>query len=71
MCGIAGIYGLEQVSNPEQRMRSMLDRMSHRGPDAEGVYRDDNVILGHKRLSIIDLSSAGHQPMTNGSTTLS
>lgn len=41
----------------------MTDRMAHRGPDAEGVYADDDVALGHRRLSIIDLSAEANQPM--------
>lgn len=61
MCGICGFHGF--------RDDSLLDRMcssiKHRGPDQEGLYIEDKVSLGHKRLSIIDLSSYGKQPMTN------
>ncbi len=66
MCGIAGIIS----TNPEARVRPMLDSIEHRGRDDEGVWTsgelDDEgrrACLGHRRLSIIDTSSAGHQPM--------
>ncbi|HEX8919846.1 MAG TPA: asparagine synthase (glutamine-hydrolyzing) [Pyrinomonadaceae bacterium] len=66
MCGIAGIIS----SAPEARIRPMLDSIEHRGRDDEGVWTsleiDDEgrrACLGHRRLSIIDTSSAGHQPM--------
>ncbi|HWW20267.1 MAG TPA: asparagine synthase (glutamine-hydrolyzing) [Steroidobacteraceae bacterium] len=60
MCGIAGIVG-PGFCNPENLGR-MLAAISHRGPDDEGTYLDDHAALGHRRLSIIDLSS-GHQPL--------
>src|SRR5262249_10947760 len=44
----------------------MNKKLAHRGPDDEGAFVDDNVALGHRRLSIIDLSPAGHQPMSYG-----
>src|SRR6266478_6021027 len=65
MCGIAGL--IEQ--NPEARIGAMLKAIEHRGRDDEGVWTsppvndDQRVCLGHRRLSIIDTSSAGHQPM--------
>jgi asparagine synthase (glutamine-hydrolysing) len=66
MCGIAGII----TSTPEARIRLMLDAIEHRGRDDEGVWTssiiDDEgrrACLGHRRLSIIDTSAAGHQPM--------
>ncbi|HKR00815.1 MAG TPA: asparagine synthase (glutamine-hydrolyzing) [Pyrinomonadaceae bacterium] len=66
MCGIAGII----TDKPEGRMRLMLDSIEHRGRDDEGVWTSDEIddvgrraCLGHRRLSIIDTSSAGHQPM--------
>lgn len=65
MCGIAGIYGLEKVDSPEEKVKKMTDRLAHRGPDAEGLYRGKNVVLGHRRLSIIDLSDAANQPWTS------
>ncbi len=62
MCGITGAW-LEQAS-PLQ-LRSSIKLMSHRGPDDQGEYIDHStgVMLGHARLSIIDLSKSGHQPM--------
>ncbi|MDT8272613.1 MAG: asparagine synthase (glutamine-hydrolyzing) [Desulfomonilia bacterium] len=63
MCGIAGIYNPEGVQQSQEvLMASMLGSLSHRGPDGEGIYRDDRIVLGHKRLAIIDLTS-GDQPM--------
>ena len=66
MCGICGIYHLERgqlVS--ETKLRTMARTMRHRGPDDEGFCLDGNVGLGHQRLSIIDLSPLGRQPMAN------
>jgi asparagine synthase (glutamine-hydrolysing) len=62
MCGINGTYG---VSNAKGSVTQMCDAMSHRGPDDHGIFSNDAVTLGHRRLSIIDLSAAGHQPMTS------
>jgi asparagine synthase (glutamine-hydrolysing) len=63
MCGIAGIlnFNKEPVSNIV--LRKMTDSIRHRGPDGEGFYIDKALGFGHRRLAIIDLSSAGHQPM--------
>lgn len=63
MCGIVGIVSYTQQSVEEQRLRQMMQVIKHRGPDDEGVFAKDNVGLGHVRLSILDLSMAGHQPM--------
>ncbi|HKP12425.1 MAG TPA: asparagine synthase (glutamine-hydrolyzing) [Blastocatellia bacterium] len=68
MCGICGVVG--QVD--ESLMSAMLARIAHRGPDDEGVYitttaAGASVGLGHRRLSIIDLSPAGHEPMADAS----
>lgn len=62
MCGIAGF--VSDIKNKRKILKSMCDRIKHRGPDAEGFYTDDAVALGHRRLSIIDLK-AGSQPMFN------
>ena len=61
MCGIAGIVG----RNPENKLvlARMLDKQKHRGPDAQGIWSEDEVCLGHNRLSILDLSEAANQPM--------
>lgn len=65
MCGIAGIYNLNGKPVEERLLQKMAGAMKHRGPDDEGYYLDRNIGLAHKRLSIIDLSPAGHQPMSN------
>ena len=61
MCGICGIYGVDDKA----LIQRMLSVLKHRGPDDEGVYTDANVSLGHARLSIIDLTERGRQPMSN------
>jgi asparagine synthase (glutamine-hydrolysing) len=63
MCGICGIINLNNQPALEVPIRKMMQIMKHRGPDDEGVFVEDNVGLGFVRLSIIDLSPAGHQPM--------
>ncbi len=67
MCGICGIMALG--STPRRTDQELIDRMTdslaHRGPNDRGTWRDDRISLGHRRLSVIDLSSAGHQPMEN------
>lgn len=67
MCGICGLFG--PFPNSEQLIRLMTSSMTHRGPDGEGIFQDDNnyILLGHRRLSIIDLSDDGHQPMIDSS----
>lgn len=60
MCGIAGFVGKEE--NMEKVLKKMTDRIRHRGPDAEGFFVNDNVALGQRRLSIIDIEG-GKQPM--------
>ena len=63
MCGIVGIVSFVHQPIEECRLRQMMRVIKHRGPDDEGVFLQDNVGLGHVRLSILDLSMAGHQPM--------
>ncbi len=70
MCGIAGIVNWIGDAVEASHLHRMLDVMSYRGPDDSGVYLDKNVGLGHRRLSIIDLTPAGHQPMSNEDGTL-
>jgi asparagine synthase (glutamine-hydrolysing) len=65
MCGIAGIFNLLGEPASPVQLRRMTDAIAHRGPDGEGFYIDGFVGLGHRRLSIIDLSAAGHQPMVS------
>lgn len=66
MCGIAGIYNFrDNESVSSSLVASMCDRIAYRGPDDSGVYTDGPVGLGHRRLSILDLSEKGHQPMSS------
>lgn len=62
MCGIAGFMG--QVENRANVIRNMTEVITHRGPDSDGFFTDDNISMGFRRLSIIDLG-AGHQPIYN------
>lgn len=59
MCGIAGIIDFSGAPIDLQQVRVMCHTMAHRGPDAAGVQVLPNVVLGHRRLAIIDLSPAG------------
>lgn len=63
MCGISGIIHLDRQPVAETQLRSMMSAMKHRGPDDEGLFTENGVGLGFVRLSILDLSPAGHQPM--------
>ncbi|MEC5171968.1 asparagine synthase (glutamine-hydrolyzing) [Chryseobacterium nepalense] len=62
MCGIAGIIYKDSSIVNKDTLRKMTDKMSHRGPDAEGFYLHQNLGLGHRRLSIIDVSESANQP---------
>ncbi len=62
MCGICGIIG--ELDNSRKVLKNMMDKIAHRGPDDEGMYVDKHAAIGHRRLSIIDLSH-GAQPMYN------
>ncbi len=63
MCGISGIINLNKKPVNELEIRLMMQKMKHRGPDDEGIFVDKNMGLGFVRLSILDLTPAGHQPM--------
>lgn len=63
MCGFAGFVG--EVEDREQVLMNMMDTIVHRGPDSEGKFVDDDAALGFRRLSIIDLSAVGDQPLYN------
>ena len=69
MCGIAGYWHPDGPRLAQATFRGMLDAMAHRGPDDSGVWEHQGagITLGHRRLSILDLSSKGHQPMSNDS----
>ena len=71
MCGICGIYYLDREREVEEETLTRMARsMRHRGPDDEGFYINGNLGLGHQRLSIIDLSVLGRQPMSNEDNSL-
>ena len=64
MCGIAGIYNFKDEKDVDHAlMKRMTDVIKHRGPDADGIYVNKHIGIGQRRLSIIDLSEAGRQPM--------
>jgi asparagine synthase (glutamine-hydrolysing) len=63
MCGIVGILKLDGEPASSVLLRKMTDAIAHRGPDSDGYYTDNYIGLGHRRLAILDLSPAGHQPM--------
>ncbi len=63
MCGISGIISLENNSINKKEIKAINDLVIHRGPDDEGYFYSNNFAFGHRRLSILDLSSLGHQPM--------
>lgn len=65
MCGIAGFTQFSHHFGSEKELQAMGDSMIHRGPDAGGIYTDSHIGLCHRRLSIIDLSDSGNQPMTS------
>jgi asparagine synthase (glutamine-hydrolysing) len=65
MCGILGIVGPEDAALPAAAARRALDRLAARGPDDAGVHEGEGVWLGHRRLAVMDLSAAGHQPMAS------
>jgi asparagine synthase (glutamine-hydrolysing) len=62
MCGIAGILGIQDKTKGQNMLQKMTDAIAHRGPDSDGFFVEENVALGHRRLSIIDLSVAANQP---------
>jgi len=63
MCGIVGQVNLDNSRVSPAVLKKMTDVIAHRGPDGEGQWIEGNIGFGHRRLSIIDLSPAGHQPM--------
>jgi asparagine synthase (glutamine-hydrolysing) len=63
MCGITGILNLQSKSNLAHAIQNMTDAIAHRGPNSVGFFMDENkVALGHRRLSIIDISTSANQP---------
>ena len=71
MCGISGIFSLCKNTNDILNIaKSMNNSLSHRGPDSHGIWNEDDFscVLAHRRLSIVDLSPTGSQPMVSQST---
>lgn len=67
MCGLVGIVGGASVEALRTGVRRMSEQLRHRGPDDDGIWLDPaaGVALGHRRLAIVDLTPAGHQPMAS------
>lgn len=65
MCGICGIFSFHDTTPDINNVRIMMSEMKHRGPDSNGEWNDDKIGLGFVRLSILDLSVDGNQPMTD------
>ena len=65
MCGIAGLIQLDSEPVSPVILKRMTDAIAHRGPDGEGHWVEGCVGIGHRRLAILDLSPAGHQPMVS------
>jgi len=70
MCGIAGIFYFDGTRVGPDLIQTMCQKLVHRGPDDSGIYIESNIGLGHRRLSIIDLSSKARQPMFNENETV-
>lgn len=70
MCGIAGIIRFDDVPVSAKVIQHMTDTLSRRGPDDQGTYCESGIGLGFRRLAVIDLSTAGHQPMFNEDKTV-
>ena len=67
MCGLFGALSFDGNGIKNEHADSMSEQVARRGPDDRGEFYDGPVMLGHRRLSIIDLSAAGHQPMHDSS----
>ena len=65
MCGIAGILTLDGSEAPRDAVQRMMAAVEHRGPDDCGQWGEGPCALGHRRLTIIDLSEQGRQPLSN------
>ena len=65
MCGVTGFWGFERLSQKEECLRAMTTTISHRGPDGVGYWSDaeNNIFMGHRRLSVVDITTNGQQPM--------
>lgn len=65
MCGLLGSIAFDKKIVSKERLKQAADTIAKRGPDDEGFWQEGNVSLAHRRLSILDVSSAGHQPMVS------
>ena len=65
MCGIVGVFNIDRQPVATGDVKRMADMLAHRGPDGEGLFVDENIGLGHRRLAILDTSARGAQPMTS------
>lgn len=65
MCGLSGIFHIDGQTVSLSVLKKMTDQLAHRGPDGQGLYCEENIGLGHQRLSILDLSEHGRQPMSS------
>jgi asparagine synthase (glutamine-hydrolysing) len=65
MCGIVGVFNLNGEAFALSNLKQMANKIAHRGPDGDGYYIENQIGLAHKRLSILDLSTKGAQPMTS------
>src|SRR5688572_1986554 len=65
MCGIVGVFNLDGEPFSHNHLKAMTNSLSHRGPDGEGYFIEEQIALGHRRLSILDLSPKGGQPMSS------
>lgn len=65
MCGIVGVFNQSGAPFDPKALRSMADRIAHRGPDGDGYFHEHGIALAHRRLSIIDVSDNGRQPMSS------
>ncbi len=70
MCGISGILNFCNTVPEERAIQRMMEKLVHRGPDSGGIYKDGPVILGHRRLAIIDLSANANQPFVDDALNL-
>ena len=63
MCGISGILALNHKKISEEEINNMNDKIFHRGPDSSGIFIEDNIALGNRRLAIIDLNKDSDLPL--------
>ena len=65
MCGLTGLLCPKTDKDIKSYLSKMTSSLVHRGPDDEGIWTEESIGMGHRRLSIIDLSSSGKQPMNS------